>query len=261
MIMSQMEAKTRKEEEPELSVETETQSLLGSIIVGVRRVAAGMFGFSANFLLSLFGSQTRAVKSLENKKGKRKRLGELSGDGDNDGENDDQPMEELEQKRWRPDTVYEAVQQFVNNLLGEKDTSDSDSRDENMNTNVATYNIGQQNWNKRPDINFFSDSFVSSIHDIDMEGDIKTTSTPQIFIEEEESSNPNVFIFSAEKSDSPDSPKKNVADDNSLSHSTFEEKQAYFMDQIKMQEIKARESERRSPSPLPLAARRITRDD
>ena len=258
-----MGAKTRKEEgEPEQSVETETQSLLGSIIVGVRRVAAGMFGSSANFLLSLFGSQTRAVKSLENKKGKRKRLGETSGDGETyDGGNDDQPMEELEQKRWRPDTVYEAVQQFVNNLLGEKDTSDSDSRDENMNTNVATYNIGRQNWNKRPDINFFSDSLVSSIHDIGLEGDIKTTSTPQIFIEEEESSSPNVFIFSAEKSDSPDSPKKNVADDNSLSHSTFEEKQAYFMDQIKMQEIKARESERRTPSPLPLAARRITRDD
>ena len=133
-----MEAKNRKEEEPEQSVETETQSLLGSIIVGVRRVAAGMFGSSANFLLSLFGSQTRAVKSLENKKGKRKRLGETSGDGETyDGGNDDQPMEELEQKRWRPDTVYEAVQQFVNNLLGEKDTSDSDSRDENMNTNVA----------------------------------------------------------------------------------------------------------------------------
>merc|ERR1719382_451768 len=126
-----------------------------------------------------------------------------------------------------------------------------------MNSSSFSHNIGQQNWNKRPDINFFSDSFVSSIQDIELEGDIKTTSTPQIFIEEEESSSPKVFIFSAEKSDSPDSPdspQKNVADDNSLSHSTFEEKQAYFMDQIKMQEIKARDSERKSPSPLPLAA-------
>merc|ERR1719219_2844324 len=221
--MSQVEVKNRKGEEPEQRVEMETESkslsLVGSVMGGLRTVAAAIFGSSANFLLSFFGSKVKvgALKSVDSKKGKRKRLGETRGDS-NDEENDDQPGEELEQKRWRPDTVYEAVQQFINNLLGEKDTSDS--RDENMNTNLSTFNIGQQNWNKRPDINFFSDSFVSSIHDLDMEGDIKTTSTPQIFIEEEESG-PNVFIFSAEKSGSP---TKNELDDNSLSRSTFEEK-------------------------------------
>merc|ERR1719219_1972250 len=246
--MSQVEVKNRKGEEPEQRGEMETESkslsLVGSVMGGLRTVAAAIFGSSANFLLSFFGSKVKvgALKSVDSKKGKRKRLGETRGDS-NDEENDDQPGEELEQKRWRPDTVYESVQQFINNLLGEKDSSDTtDSRDENMNTNLSTLNIGQQNWNKRPDINFFSDSFVSSIHDIELEGDIKTTSTPQIFIEEEESSQ-NVFIFSAEKSDSP---RK-----TSLSHSTFEEKQAYFREQIKMQEMKASESEKRSRSPSP----------
>ena len=248
-MMNQKEAENRKEEEP-----VRPQSLLGSVIGGLRRVAAGVVGSSANFLLSLFRSKTGVVGALEsadNKTGKRKRLGETRGD------NDDQLGVEFDQKRWRPDTVYESVQQFINNLLvGEKDTKHG--QDENMNTSSFTYNnIGQQNWNKRPDINFFSDSLTSSIHDIELEGDIKTTSTPQIFIEEEENG-PNVFIFSAEKSGSP---TKNEMDDNSLSRSTFEEKQAYFLDQIKMQEIKAKESERRSPSPLPLASSKITKDD
>ena len=71
-----------------------------------------------------------------------------------------------------------------------------------MGTSSFSHNIGQQNWNKKPDINFFSDSIVSSIHDMEQEGDIKTISTPQMFIEEEESGQKNVFIFSAEKSGS-----------------------------------------------------------
>ena len=252
MNRKEAENENRKGEES-----VQSQSLLGSVIGGLRRVAAGVFGSSANFLLSWFSSKVGlgggALQSSDNKTGKRKRLGETRGEGDDEG-NDDV---EFDQKRWRPDTVYESVQQFINNLLvGEKDTKHG--QDENMNTSSFTYNnIGQQNWNKRPDINFFSDSHVSSIHDIELEGDIKTTSTPQIFIEEEESG-PNVFIFSAEKSGSP---TKNELDDNSLSRSTFEEKQAYFLDQIKMQEIKAKESQRRSPSPLPLAASQMTKDD
>ena len=243
-MMSQKEEKSAK-----------PQSLLGSLIGGLRTVAAGMFDSSANFLLSFFGAKVEALESVGNNTGKRKRLGESRGDTDED----DQLVEEFDQKRWRPDSVYESVQQFINNLLGEKDVSASQDQDENMNSSSFSHNIGQQNWNKKPDINFFSDSVVSSIQDIELEGDIKTTSTPQIFIEGEENG-PNVFIFSAEKSGS-GSPAKSVADDNSLSHSTFEEKQAYFMDQIKMQEIKAKESEKRSPSRPPLAASKITKDD
>ena len=253
--MSQNQVKYSTGEEPEQRVENETQSLLGSVIEGLRTAAAGMLGTSVNFLLSFFGSKVGALKTEENKKGKRKRMGEAREEGEVNDEG--KPEEELDQKRWRPDTVYEAVQQFINNLLGEKDASVSDSRDENMNTNLSTFNAGQQHWNQRPDINFFSDSFVSSIQDLEVEGDVKTTSTPQIFIEEEESS-PKVFVFSAEKSDSP---RKNDADDNSPSLVPFEEKKAFFMDQIKKEEMKARESARRSPSPLPLPARKITQDD
>ena len=128
--MSQNQVKYSTGEEPEQRVENETQSLLGSVIEGLRTAAAGMLGTSVNFLLSLFGSKVGALKTEENKKGKRKRMGEAREEGEVNDEG--KPEEELDQKRWRPDTVYEAVQQFINNLLGEKDASVSDSRDENM---------------------------------------------------------------------------------------------------------------------------------
>ena len=178
-MMSQEEAEMRSGAGPDQS-----ESLLSSVIGGLRAAVAGIFG-------SMMGG---GLKTVENKNVKRKRL---SGDAE-DEENEDQPDED--QKRRRPDTVYEAVQQFINNLLGEKETKDSE--DENMNTSSITYNTGEPNWNKKPDINFFSDSLVSSIHDMEQEGDIKTISTPQMFIEEEESGQKNVFIFSAEKSGS-----------------------------------------------------------
>ena len=68
---------------------------------------------------------------------KWKRPSEMSRDVE-DEENKDQPDEEFDQKRWRADTVYEAVQQFINNLLGAKETKESVG--ENMNVNSVTYN-------------------------------------------------------------------------------------------------------------------------
>ena len=192
-MMSQEEAEIRSGAEPDQS-----QSLLSSIIGGLRAAVAGIFGSSTHFIWRLLGSKVGGgLKTVENKNVKRKRLSGYA----EDEENEDQPDEEFDQKRRRPDTVYEAVQQFINNLLGEKETKDSE--DENMNTSSITHNTGEPNWNKKPDINFFSDSIVSSIHDMEQEGDIRTTSTPQMFIEEEESGQKNVFIFSAEKSASP----------------------------------------------------------
>ena len=218
---------------------TSSSSLIGSLIGGLKTMAAGIFG-SANFLLSLFSSRGE-LKSVENKNGKRKRSGD--GDMDDEVDDDDEQEEEMEMKRWRPDKVYEAIQYFVSNLLGEKDSNENmkaGCQDENKNTTQ-----GDPNWSPRPNINFFSDSLISSIEDIEGDGRIKKTSTPQIFLEENQI--PDVFVFSAEKNNV----KKDVEDDNSLSQSTFEQKQAYFMDQIKIQESKAQETERRSPSPAP----------
>jgi len=226
--------------EVEAESSTSSLSVLGSLFGAV---VTGLVG-SANFLFSLLSSR-KVLKTIENKNGKRKRFG--SG-GDDEDEEEEEQEEELEMKRWRPDKVYEAVQYFINNLLGEKDSNENiktrrESQDENMNTNSVV--IGETNWNKRPEINFFSDSFASSIHDIEENNAIKKTSTPQIYVEEEAAS--DVFVFSAEKN----SATKNVEDDNSMSHSTFEEKQAYFKDQIQIQEAKAKATERRSPSPCP----------
>ena len=193
--MSQEEAEIMSGAEPDQS-----KSLLSSVIEGLRAAVAGIFGSSTHFIWRLLGSKVGGgLKTVENKNVKRKRPSEMSGDAE-DEENEDQPDEEFDQKRRRPDTVYEAVQQFINNLLGEKETKDS--VEENMNINSVTHNTGEPNWNKKPEINFFSDSLVSSIHDMEQEGDIKTISTPQMFIEEEESGQKNVFIFSAEKSGS-----------------------------------------------------------
>ena len=76
--MSQNQVKYSTGEEPEQRVENETQSLLGSVIEGLRTAAAGMLGTSVNFLLSLFGSKVGALKTEENKKGKRNEVEALS---------------------------------------------------------------------------------------------------------------------------------------------------------------------------------------
>ena len=238
-MASSVENELINQEEEEAETSSSSLSVLGYLIGGLKTVVTGLVG-SANVLFSLF--IPRKVLNIESKNGKRKRFG--SG-GDDEDEEENEQEEELEMKRWRPDKVYEAVQYFINNLLGEKDSNENikvrrESQDENMNSNSVM--VGETNWNKRPEINFFSDSFASSIQDIQENTDIKKTSTPQIYIEEEAAS--DVFIFSAEKKNA-----KIVEDDNSLSHSTFEEKQAYFVDQIQIQQSKAKETQRRSPSP------------
>ena len=237
---------TNTEEEKTVE-EAATRSVLDSLIGSLKTAASGVVR-SAGYLLGFFSSD-KQLENFESKSGKRKRS---ANEDDLNDENEDDLEEELELKRWRPDKVYVAVQYFLNNLLGEKDSNENIkavSQDENKNTDASTYTVlGDTNWKKRPEIKFFTDSVSSSINDIDENGDIKKTSTPQIVVEDD--AGPDVFVFSAEKK----SDRKNVEDDNSLSHSTFEEKQAYFVEQIKIQESKAQDTGRRSPSPSPVSS-------
>ena len=79
---------------------------------------------------------------------------------------------------------------------------------------------------------------------------IQGTSTPQIFLEGD-NANSKIFVFSAEKSEKGDATGvSNVTGEElSMSHLTFEEKQAYFAEQIKVQEAEALKSGSKSPMP------------
>lgn len=207
---------------------------------------------SSQFLLSWIGiplGRSQVKYSTDQKsqiKRKRSDLKESGGPDHDDSvsyEEEDSPG--LEEKRWRPDIVLQAVERFITTFWGEKDSNENikdNDNDENMNSFISSSG-NEGNWNKRPDLNFFSDSFVSDIKDVNDKG-IKGTSTPQIFLEGEAAG--NIFVFSAEKSErdaSGISPGHDVTtEEKSLSHLTFEEKQAYFAQQIKVQEEAAARS-------------------
>ena len=109
-----------------------------------------------NWFLQLFGL---ALKPLNmNNKGEKRKHSEVDNDEGDDEMNVDDP-EEMEMKRWRPDHVYEAINEFVKKMWGEKDTNENikeegptaAENDENMN-NFGNVHDGK--WNKKPDINF-----------------------------------------------------------------------------------------------------------
>jgi len=109
-----------------------------------------------NWFLQLFGL---ALKPLDmNNKGEKRKHSEVDKEeGDDEKTVDD--LEEMEMKRWRPDHVYEAINEFVKKMWGEKDTNENikeedptvAENDENMN-NFGSLHDGK--WNKKPDINF-----------------------------------------------------------------------------------------------------------
>merc|ERR1712098_587249 len=166
-------------------------------------------------------------------------------------------------KKWRPDVVLLAVERFIYNLLGddgEKETTENennkDENDENMNSFVSAEDVhspggvsvsfsGDKAWSKRPNINFFSDSVIDDINDVDEEGDTSSAPSPAE-VGSLEKNAPKLFVFSADKQDKEDKEEKEVTDgeieageDVISPFPTFEERQAYFAEQILIQEAEA----------------------
>jgi len=221
-----------------------------SLIDYFRNLFISSLQASSQFLLSWIGvplGQRQVSYSKDLKSQTKRKREDLKGSGD-DGPDDSAEDEEedspgLDGKRWRPDIVLQAVERFITNFWGEKDSNENikdNENDENMNSFISSGGT-EGTWNKRPDINFFSDSVVADINDVNDKG-IKGTSTPQIFLEGEAAG--NIFVFSAEKSDYTGISLGHdvTTEERSLSHLTFEEKQAYFAEQIKVQEEAAAKS-------------------
>ena len=167
---------TKKEaEESENAKETEEEaedttgfdvSPLSFITQFLYQTVQSMF----EFLSSLLGfglSKVNSDGSEDTAHGKRKREDIVDGE---ETEAPDDSSVKLKEKRWRPDVVFQAVENFIASLWGAKDSNENlkpSDNDENMNS----FNTGhEESWNKRPDINFFSDSIVSSIHDVGSHG-------------------------------------------------------------------------------------------
>jgi len=124
------------------------------IIMGIFSLFVQKSGI--NWFLRLFGLALKPL-NMNNKREKRKHS-----EVDNEECDDEKIPEELEEmkiKRWRPDHVYEAINEFVKKMWGEKDTNENIKEedpsavenDENMN-NFDSVHDGK--WNKKPDINF-----------------------------------------------------------------------------------------------------------
>jgi len=136
-----------------------------------------------NRVLGFFGI---ALKSLNfNTKGEKRKHSEV--DNENyDDEDNEAPGKGM--KRWRPDNVYEAINDFVKKMWGDKDKNenikdvDSQENDENMNSFAS--NVGK--WNKKPDINFVPNKIIQ-IKTVEAENQIRDSTPKKTKLKEENS--------------------------------------------------------------------------
>jgi len=207
-----------------------------------------------NWVLNHFGLGLKQVTSESNVGEKRKRMTEEFVDDKMIDEDLDQTVEV---KRWRPDGVYEAVNEFMKKMWGEVDKNENLKQvegDENSNVPVSP-NVAGGKWKIRPEINFVGDEPLLSsevepfakedVHLLGGKGldaDKDDVSTPI-----DGNNPPCLFVFSGDKSKSAiESPE---GDQSMFSKMTFAEKQDYFAKQIQEHE-EAVNSGRRSPMPI-----------
>jgi len=137
--------------------------LTGCLINIAKYAIIGVFSLfvqksGINWFLQLFGLALKPL-NINNKREKRKHS-EVDNE-ECDDEKTSEDLEEMKMKRWRPDHVYEAINEFVKKMWGEKDTNENfkeedpsaAENDENMNS-FGSVHDGK--WNKKPDINFVS---------------------------------------------------------------------------------------------------------
>ena len=251
--------------------------LVGCLVNIAKYVLAVIFNlfvvsFGINWILEHFGVALKPL-NLAIQAGKRK-YSEVDEDvkDSTDYENENENLEK-ELKRWRPDQVYEAINDFVKKMWGESDMNENlkngDVNDENMN-NFPMSQINGGKWKQKPDINFVVQKIVGvklveegegSIRDLTPkkskmnkeEVDIRDTNNPRGEVGNEnlilpgnetiETSTPliddlapapNVFVFSADKTVNSNKSGDIEEDEQSmLSSMTFGEKQVYFNQKIK----------------------------
>jgi len=225
--------------------------------------------FGINLILRHFGLALKPL-NLAIQAGKRK-YSEVDDDEKDptDDENEDGNLEK-ELKRWRPDHVYEAINDFVKKMWGESDMNenikDGDANDENMNNFPNNHNSG--NWKQKPDINFVEQKIVGVKSVDEGEGFIRDLTPKKPILNQEkvatkdtvnpagdtvndnlvlpgnkvvETSTPlieneslDVFVFSADKTINSAVSEDIQEDEQSmLSLMTFGEKQVYFNQKIK----------------------------
>jgi len=237
--------------------------------------------FGINWILKHFGLALKPL-NLAVQGGKRK-YSEVDDDEKDptDDENEDENLEK-EMKRWRPDHVYQAINDFVKKMWGESDMNenikDGDANDENMNNFPISHNSGK--WKQKPDINFVEHKIVGVKSVDDGEGFIRDlTPKKSLLIQKEvaakdtvnpagdvvndnlslpgkkavetstpliENETPNVFVFSADKTTNSAVSEDIQEDEQSmLSLMTFGEKQVYFNQKIQEQAAAALKSSSR----------------
>jgi len=225
--------------------------------------------FGINWILKHFGLALKPL-NFAVQAGKRK-YSEVD-DDEKDPTYDDNEDENLEKglKRWRPDYVYEAVNDFVKKMWGESDMNenikDGDTNDENMNNFPISHNSGK--WNQKPDINFVEQKIVGVKSVDEGEGLIRDLTPKKPLLHQEkvaakdtvnsirevvnenlvlpenkavetstpliENETPDVFVFSADKTSNSAASEDIQEDEQSmLSLMTFGEKQVYFNQKIK----------------------------
>jgi len=211
-----------------------------------------------NWVLNHFGIGLKQVASGSNVGEKRKRMNEEFLDDAMIDEDLDQSVE-VEVKRWRPDGVYEAVNEFMKKMWGEVDKNENLKQvhvegDENSNIPVSPNVLGGK-WKITPEINFVGDEPRTSSSEVqgtlkedarmlgkEVVADMGDVSTPI-----DGNNPPCLFVFSGDKSKSViESPQ---GDHSMFSKMNFAEKQDYFAKQIQEQE-EAVSSGRRSPMPI-----------
>jgi len=270
---------------------TQLKSSVGSIscLVNIAKYfLAIMFNFCVvnfgiNWILKYFGLALKPL-NLAVQAGKRK-YSEVDDNEkdpiDDEKENEDENLEK-ELKRWRPDHVYEAINDFVKKMWGESDMNenikDGNANDENMNNFPISHNSGK--WKQKPDINFVEQKIVGVKSVDEGEGFIRDlTPKKPMLIQEElaakdtvipagdvvndnlilpgnkavetstpliENETPDVFVFSADKTTNSAASEDIQEDEQSmLSLMTFGEKQVYFNQKIKEEAAAALKSTQR----------------
>ena len=157
-------------------VKKRTTNQESSMLDYVKNLFISSLHASSQFLLSWIGfplGQRQIECSKSQTKRKREDRKESGDDGlDDSAEYEDEDSPGLDEKRWRPDIVVQAVERFITSFWGEKDSNENikdNENDENMNSFISSGG-NEGTWNKRPDLNFFSDSIVSDIKDVNDKG-------------------------------------------------------------------------------------------
>jgi len=147
---------------PMTSVNLRSSVGLVGCVVNIAKYVVGVFCslvIERSGINRFFGFFGLALKSL-NTKGEKRKHSEVDNENSDDEDNEDLGKEI---KRWRPDQVYEAINDFVKKMWGEKDSNenikdvDAQENDENMNS-FNSANVGK--WNKKPDINFVPNKVI-----------------------------------------------------------------------------------------------------